>query len=161
MKRGDHIDFRPELLFRLLLDTGIKKGETMTLTPNDIDRLNPEHPFVLIRHKMRNVYRERKIDLDPQWVGLLDVYLKQYEPEDAIFDCTSRNLEYILTEIGEGAGIGVKLSFEIMRWTCAVRDYRAGMPENAIREKLGLSETSWHETSAKIKLSQQQEAREA
>jgi site-specific recombinase XerD len=150
-KRGDEVDFRPELVFRLLRDTGIKKGETMLLLPEHIDRTNPRHPTLLVRYKVRNVYKERRIDLDPDWVKLLDLYLQQYEPKDTIFNCTSRNLEYILTDLGKGAGVKAKLSFEMLRWTCGVRDYRTGINEELIREKLGLSDTSWHETSAKIK----------
>ncbi|MCA9913292.1 MAG: hypothetical protein KC496_08075 [Anaerolineae bacterium] len=44
-----------------------------------------------------------------------------------------------------------KLSFEGMRWTMAVRDWRSGMEEETIREKMGLSATSWYETSNKIR----------
>ncbi len=151
MKRDDEVDFRPEMLFRLLLDTGVKKSETMRLTSEDIDRSNPNYPILVVRHKARNVYRERRIELDSEWVKLLDLYLQQYTPKETIFTCTSRNLEYILTDIGEGAEIPFKLSFEVMRWTCAVRDYRAGVEEERIRDKLGLSDTSWYETSRKIK----------
>ncbi len=151
MKRGDEVDFRPEMLFHLLLDTGVKKSETMRLTTADVDRSNPNCPMLVVRHKARNVYRERHIELDPEWVKLLDLYLQQYTPKETIFTCTSRNLEYILTDIGEGAEIPFKLSFEVMRWTCAVRDYRDGMEEERIRDKLGLSDTSWYETGRKIK----------
>lgn len=151
LKRGDEIDFRPELLFRLLVDTGIKKGETMLVKPADIERENLKHPTLLVRYKTRNIFKERRIELDPEWLKVLDVYLDQYQPKEAIFNCTSRNLEYILTDLGKGAGIETKLSFEMLRWTCAVRDYRNGMDEERIREKLGLSDISWHETSAKIK----------
>ncbi len=152
MKRGDEIDYRPEMLFTLLLETGIKKSEAMRLTYKDIDRLNPERPKIVVRHKVRNVYKERIIDVSREWVDLLDLYWRQYRPEDTIFTCTARNLEYILTDIGEGADIPFKLSFEVMRWTCGVRDYLAGMDEDAIREKLGLSEASWYETGRKIKI---------
>jgi site-specific recombinase XerD len=151
MQKGDKPDYRPEMLFRLLLDTGIKKSEAARLTMQDIDRLNPQHPFLMIRYKVRNIYKERKIDLDPDWLKLLDLYREQYQPKDTIFNCTARNLEYILTDIGEQADIGTKLSFEMMRWSCAVRDYRAGLDDQLIREKMGLSEASWHETSKKIK----------
>ena len=151
MKRRDEQDYRPELLLRLLLDTGIKKGETMHVTREHIDRMNPRHPSLIVRHKSRNVYKERRLQLDPAWVDLLDLYLEQYKPEDTIFDCTARNLEYILSDIGEGGGIPFKVSFEVLRWTCAVRDYREGMEPQQIREKLGLSETSWYETQGKIK----------
>jgi len=144
-------DYRPELLFRLLADTGIKKSETIRLTLDEVDRLNPNRPLLFIRHKSRDVYKERRILLSPDWPELLDLYWQQYQPEKTIFDCTARNLEYILTDIGEGAKIPFKLSFEVMRWTCAVCDFRNGMEEQQIREKLGLSESSWYETSAKIK----------
>jgi integrase/recombinase XerD len=111
---------------------------------------------------VRDVYKERKIELDPEWLNLLDRYLSQYRPEDTIFDCTARNLEYILTDIGQGAGIPTKLSFEMLRWTCAVRDFRDGVDPDAIRDKLGLSEISWYETFNKIKkLAVQQMANEA
>jgi integrase/recombinase XerD len=152
MRRGEVLDTRPELLFRLIVDTGIKKSETSRLTHQDIDRSNPQRPILIVKHKSaRDVYKERKIELDPDWLPLLDRYLLQYQPEDTIFDCTTRNLEYILTDVGEGAGIPVKISFEMLRWTCAVRDYRAGVDADAIRDKLGLSDISWYETHNKIK----------
>ncbi|HEX2618576.1 MAG TPA: site-specific integrase, partial [Phototrophicaceae bacterium] len=151
IRKSDEQDYRPELLFRLLLDTGIKKGETMEITPAEIDRLNPNRPVLNVRYKVRNVFKERNIELDSDWLKLLDLYMQQYNPKEAIFNCTSRNLEYILTDIGEGAGIPFKLSFEVMRWTCAVRDFRDGLEENHIRHKLGLSEISWHETGGKIR----------
>lgn len=160
-KRTDEQDYRPELLFRLLLDTGIKKSEAMKMVPADIDRTNPHLPVLTVRHKSRNVYRERRIELDSDWVKLLDLYLDQYKPKDTIFNCTSRNLEYILSDLGEGAGIPFKLSFEIMRWTCGVRDFRLGMDEPSIREKMGLSETSWSETGKKIRMLSERLARES
>lgn len=151
LNRGEKPDARPELLLRLLLDTAIKKGETAALKPDHIDRSAPQHPVLVVRHRIHNVYKERRIALDPAWLGLLDDYIAQYKPQDALFTCTSRNLEYILEAVGEGAELPVKLSFEMLRWTSAVRDYRAGAEPEAIRDKLGLSDTSWHETFAKIK----------
>ncbi len=150
-KRTQDQDYRPEMLLWLLLDTGIKKGEATKLVPGDIDRLNPRAPVMTIRQKTRNVYKERRIPLDPEWLTLFDLYIEQYHPKDTVFTCTQRNLEYILTDIGNGAGIPFKLSFEVLRWTCAVRDHRLGMEDQAIREKLGLSEASWIETGSKIR----------
>ncbi len=151
MKKGDDTDYRPELLFQLLLQTGIKKGETGNLLPTDIDRSNPKQPTLYIRHKTKDVYKERRIILDSEFLTLLDLYLAQYPPKEAVFGCTTRNLEYILTDIGQAANIPFKLSFEVMRWTSAVRDWRMGIEEEVIREKLGLSKISWYETGAKIK----------
>lgn len=150
-RKGDERDTRPELLFRLLLMTGIKKGEAERLKLSDFDRANADHPSVVVKHKTKNVYKERRIALDAAILPLLDEYTVQYRPKEVLFTCTTRNLEYILTDIGEEAEISFKLSFEVMRWTSAVRDYRAGVDEETIREKLGLSRTSWYETSAKIR----------
>lgn len=153
-KKGGGQDYRPEMLFRLLIDTGMKKSEVMRLVPPDIDRSNPRNPILTVRHKARNVYRERRIDLEPDWVTLLDLYREQYPPKagmQEVITCTARNLEYILTDIGEAAGIPFKLSFEVMRWSSAVRDYRLGMDDRSLREKLGLSEASWQESFTKIK----------
>lgn len=151
LKRSEKPDTRPEVLFRLLMTTGIKKAETVALKREHIDRTSLAHPVLLIKHKVRNVYKERRIALDAQWVVLLDEYLAQYNPRhDLIFDCTARNLEYVLSDLAAGAGLP-KISFEMMRWTCAVQDYVAGMEPEAIRDKLGLSDASWVETHSKIK----------
>lgn len=151
MRKGEEIDTRPELVFRLILDTGLKKSEAMALKPADIDRFNREKPTLNVKYKVRNVYKERRIELDPDWVRLLDEYLMQYTPRETVFNCTARNLEYILSDLGEAAGIPVKMSFEILRWSCAVRDIRNGLGEDFVRDKLGLSPISWVETHNKIK----------
>lgn len=147
-KKGDEADYRPELLFRLLLQTGIKKSETGRLTLDDFDR---DSFTVIIKHKAKNIYKERRIPVESDIFDLIDLYTPQYQPKDTLFTCTTRNLEYILTDLGRDAGVEFKLSFEVMRWTMAVRDWRRGEDEEAIREKMGLSETSWYETSNKIK----------
>jgi len=151
IKKGDDTDYRPEFILRLLLATGIKKAETARLKLSDIDRKNPDRPFVSIKHTVRNVFKERKIEFDSELLKLLDLYVAQYRPKDALFTCTTRNLEYILTDLGEEAEIPVKLSFEMLRWTFAVEQYRNGIEEEFIRDMMGLSQTSWYETSKKIK----------
>ncbi|MDQ7025397.1 MAG: tyrosine-type recombinase/integrase [Anaerolineae bacterium] len=150
-KKGDEIDYRPELLFQLLLETGIKKSEAGRLTFDDFERSNPKNATVIIRHKSKNVYKERRIDVTQQLMALLEDYREQYRPKDTIFTCTTRNLEYILTALGEGAGVPFKLSFEVMRWTMGVVLWRDGIEEDSIRERMGLSQTSWYETSNKIR----------
>lgn len=157
-KKGERFDTRPELLFRLLLQTGIKKSETGRLTLEHIERHEGKNPTILIRHKARNVYKERRIPVEPEWLDLLDRYIAQYEITDEIFTCTTRNLEYIITALGKEAGVPFKLSFEGMRWTMAVRNWRDGVEGEKIREKMGLSETSWYETGAKIRRLAQQQA---
>ncbi len=145
-------DARPLLLITLLLQTGIKKGECMALRLNDIDRRNPEAPFVWVRYaNPRLRYKERKIPVDPAWLEVLDEYLAQRKPQRRLFECTARNLEYVLRDVAAAVGVRrSKLSFESLRWTCAVRDYLAGMDEESLRQKLGLSRISWRETLVKL-----------
>jgi site-specific recombinase XerD len=145
-------DARPHMLLTLLLDTGIKKNEAVALVPNHIDRQDPDEPFLFIRIKNPRLrYKERKIPLQPAWLEILDEYQAQYEPTDTLFTCTARNLEYILSDVGEAAGLPQgRLSFENLRWCSALREYRQGSEPAAIRQRLGLSPITWRETKKKL-----------
>jgi site-specific recombinase XerD len=146
-------DARPHLLAMLLLQTGVKKGECVALKQVDVLRSDPDRPQLWVRYQNpRMRYKERKIDLTAELMEVLDEYLAQRKPKDGlIFDCTSRNLEYVLNDTAEAAGIDRgKMSFETMRWTCAYRDYRRGMDAERLRQKLGLSRVSWRDTSTRL-----------
>lgn len=152
LRRGEKPDARPEMLFRLILSTGIKKSEAMRLTVEDIQRDAPDGAQLLVKHEgAKDRYRERYLPLDMEFFPALDEYLLRYHPQATLFTCTARNLEYILEDLGNGAGIAQKISFEMLRWTFAVRSYQSGLDPNTIREALGLSEISWVETFHKIK----------
>jgi len=146
-------DARPHLLLTLLLQTGIKKGEAMNIVPNHINRDDEAHPVLYIRYANPNLrYKERKVPLEPDWLATLDEYLEQYQPTDTLFTCTARNLEYILRDIGDEAGLARGLlSFENLRWISALRDWEAGVEQDDIRQKLGLSKITWRETLSKLK----------
>lgn len=155
-------DARPDLLLKLLLQTGIKKGEAMTIVPNHIDAADPDHPVLYVRYpnpKLR--YKERKLPLDPGWMLTLDEYLQQYQPADTLFTCTPRNLEYILHDVAVEAGIDRSLlSFENLRWASALRDWRNQVEQDDIRQKLGLSKIAWRETKTKLQRLAELEQRE-
>ncbi len=53
-------------------------------------------------------------------------------------------------DVAKQAGLPEGLSFEMLRYTCAVRDYQARMDPDRLRRKLGLSMMSWRETEPKI-----------
>jgi site-specific recombinase XerD len=153
MMSNEHPDPRPHLLARLLLQTGIKKSECIAISLGDIDRSNPEAPALYIRYQNpRYRHKERKLALTADLMPALERYLAAYTPRERLFECTPRNLEYVLTEAGERAGLSVSPSFETLRWTCAVRDFRDGMEENRLRDKLGLSSITWHEAVAKLRV---------
>lgn len=145
-------DARPHLLLTLLLQTGIKKGEAMGIVPNHIDRETPDAPFLFVRYKNPSQrYKERKIELEPEWLDVLDEYLAQYQPTTTLFTCTARNLEYILTDIADSLDLEKgKLSFENLRWASALNDYKNGASHDKIRQRLGLSKITWRETKSKL-----------
>jgi integrase/recombinase XerD len=145
-------DARPYLLVSLLLQTGMKKSEVARLLIEDIDLSHTNAPELTIRYQdEESVHKNRSIALHSSIVNVLNQYLEQYKPERYLFECTPRNLEYVLDEVGQKAGITrLQVGFETLRWTCAVRDYRMGTPEERLRQKLGLSKISWRETREKI-----------
>jgi site-specific recombinase XerD len=151
LRVGERPDARPHLLVTLLLNTGIKKGECMGIVLNHVDLADPAQPVLWIRYPdPRRRHKERKLRLPESWPSTLAEYRAQYEPQEALFPCTARNLEYVLADVAEAVGLRDGLSFETLRWTCAVQDYRAGMSSDHLRQKMGLSKISWRETGPKI-----------
>jgi integrase/recombinase XerD len=148
---GRKPDARPHLLVSLLIATGIKKSECMALVLNHLDFSDPPAPAVWIRYgDVRHRHKERKLKLPADWPRVLEEYKAQYKISDRIFPCTARNLEYVLRDVSALAGLK-PVSFEMLRWTCAVRDYRGGMSEELVRRRLGLSRVTWEEAGDKIR----------
>lgn len=146
-------DARSHLLVTLLLSTGIKKSECMNLAPTDIDASEPGAPTLFVRYeRIRQRFKERKLRLPPEFPAILSEYVQQYQPTAKLFPCTARNLEYVLDEASKRAGLPPRrLSFETLRYTCAVRDLRQGMDEDVLRRKLGLSRITWADTLERLK----------
>lgn len=144
-------DSRPYLLATLILQTGIKKNECMEIKLEHIDLSNPQAPVLYVRYTdPRKTLKERKLALGPNFTPAYRQYLREYKPKEYLFECTARNLEYVLTDAAALAGIKGGVSFEQLRWTCAVRDFRNGMPADQLRAKMGLSLITWRETLPKI-----------
>ena len=145
-------DARPYLLINLLVQTGMKKAECARLLISDVDLSQQESIELTVRYPdERHAHKNRTMALDPNLATVFEQYLAEYKPQNFLFECTPRNLEYVLDEIGRKAEIlHTQVGFETLRWTCAVRDFRRGMPEDRLRLKMGLSKISWRETREKI-----------
>lgn len=144
-------DARPYLLVTLLLNSGIKKGECMDIKLEHLDLSNPQAPVLFIRYlDPRKTLKERRLALGPNFAPAYRQYMREYQPKENLFECTARNLEYVLEDAATLAQIRGGCSFEQLRWTCAVRDYRNGMAADLLRQKLGLSMITWRETLPKI-----------
>jgi integrase/recombinase XerD len=151
-RRAENPDARPFALIHLLLITGIKKSECLGIRLNHIDLNAPNGPQVFIRYPSpANRYKERKLLLTEDWLPPYREYIAQYQPADQLFPWSPRNLEYVLEDIGTEAGLGKHLSFDMCRWTCALRDFRSGLEAEQIRIKLGISKIQWREIGMKLR----------
>ena len=151
-RREKKPDARPYTLVHLLLTTGIKKSECLGIHINHIDLDAKGGPHLFVRYASpANRYKERKIELDEDWVIAYNEYLAQYQPVDQVFPWSPRRLEYLLEDISEETGLTKHLSFDMCRWTCALRDHQAGIESDKIRQKLGVSKIQWRELFIKLK----------
>ncbi len=151
-RREKKPDARYYALTALLLATGIKKSECLGIHLNHIDLDAKKGPHVFIRYaNPANRYKERKIELDDDWIAAYKEYLAQYAPVDKAFPWSQRRLEYLLEDISKEAGLTKHLSFDMCRWTCALRDYQSGVEADKVREKLGVSKIQWRELFIKIR----------
>ena len=138
-------------LFQLLLETGIKKSECLSLSPNHIDQETPGEPFIFIRYTSpQNRYKERKIAISEDWIHIYQEYQAQFPTSDQLFPWSQRRLEYLLEDLGKEAGLDKHLSFDMCRWTCALSDWTAQMEANQLRQKLGISKIQWREVKMKL-----------
>ena len=145
-------DARPYALLKLLLDTGIKKGELLTLTTNHIELDAADGPILFVRYaNPKYRYKERKIGLTEEWIEVFHEYKAQNDLGEKLFPWSPRRLEYILEVIGKEAGLPEQLSFLMCRWTCALNDYITGVDPNKIRQKLGVSEIQFREIRMKLR----------
>lgn len=151
-RREKKPDARPYTLVYLLLTTAIKKSECLGIHINHIDLDSKNGPHLFVRYASpANRYKERKIDLDEDWIAAYKEYLTQYQPVDQVFAWSPRRLEYLLEDVGEEAGLSKHLSFDMCRWTCALRDYQSGVEVDKIRQKLGVSKIQWRELFIKLR----------
>jgi len=151
MAEAQKPDARPYALLLLLLTTGLKKGECLTLSMKHLELTDPAAPHLYVRYaSVSSRYKERKIELTAEWVKIFDSYLAQYKPVELVFPWSPRRLEYLLEDLSVEAGLKKHLSFDMCRWTCALNDWKSGMEKDTLRQKLGISKIQWREVSMKL-----------
>ena len=140
-------DARPHLLVTLILSAAIKKSECMNIALQHLDLGDPTQPSVYIHYeKPRQRFKSRRLALPSDWGPTFEVYMRRYQPKEKLFECSARNLEYVLHMIAMLAHLREMLTFETLRWTSAVGSVKAGMDPERLRKRLGLSRISWQQT---------------
>ncbi len=138
--QGSDADARPYLLVALLLSTGMTKTELLNLGLDDF--YLDDMPAVVIQPATRGDH-PRYLRLPDDLPAVVNAYLRQYHPRKRLFECTGRNLEYVLDDLRKRAGIRRRVGFRVLRWTSAVDSLRAGMDPETLRTRLGLAEATW------------------
>ncbi|MEA3326859.1 MAG: site-specific integrase [Chloroflexota bacterium] len=151
-RKAEQADARPYTLLKLLLETGIKKGECHNIGLNHLSLEDPENAYIFIRYtNPRYRYKERKIPISKEWIEAFNEYVSQYEPEERLFPWTARRLEYILEDITEAAGFDKRISFDMCRWTSVLIDLIDGCEQDKVRQKLGISKIQFREVQRKLR----------
>jgi len=151
MRTAAKPDLRPYVLLRLLLETGLKKGECLHLMTNHVELEGPEAPRIFVRYSSpRYRYKERNIPVSSEWAEAYREYIQRYDIKNQVFPWSQRRLEYLLEDVGNAAGLDKHLSFDMCRWTSALNDLTAGIDTDKIRQKLGISKIQWREVYAKL-----------
>lgn len=144
---------RCHCLVYLVLHSGLKKEEVMGLKREHIDLSNPQEPRLTVHFAASTgkQHRERTLALPAAFAPILEKYLAAYHPSSALFVCTDRNLNYILAKAVKEASITKRVTLQLLRDTFAVRQLRAGVTLEVLREKLGLSDEAWLESREKYR----------
>jgi site-specific recombinase XerD len=146
-------DPRCHCLVYLVLHAGLKKEEVMGLKLTHIDLSDPGKPLITVHFPASTgkQHRERRLALPSAFTHTLQAYLSRYHPQLELFNCTDRNLNYILDRAVKKAGIKKRVTLQLLRDTYAVYQLRAGVSPESLREKLGLSDEAWLESREKYR----------
>ncbi len=145
-------DSRSQCLVMLVLYAGLKKEELMALQLSHLDLSNPAHPAVTIQFNDQIKQRKhRQLVLPVAFTEAFQRYLNKYRPQVRVFDCTDRNLNYILARAVRKTRIQKRVTLQLLRDTYAVRQLQEGITLDTLREHLGLSEEAWKESAEKYR----------
>lgn len=145
-------DSRPYVLLKLVLETALKKGECLNLKTNHLELSNPDEAFIFVRYpSQRYRFKERKIEVSPEWVEAYQQYAEKYPITDQVFPWSQRRLEYLLEDVTNAAKMDKHISFDMLRWTSALNDFSNGIAQDKIRQKLGVSKIQWREVKNKLR----------
>jgi len=146
-------DSRSQCLVYLVLHAGLKKEEVMGLKLDHIDLSHPHVPTITIHFPATasKQHRERRLALPAEFTTILKQYVAKYHPTGELFECTDRNLNYILARSVKKAGIKKRVTLQLLRDCFAVQQLKSGVSPEKLREKLGLSDEAWLESREKYR----------
>ncbi len=152
LEQAAEADPRCQLLVMTLLATGLKKEELMAVALRHVDLSNAEEPALEVHFPgQAKRRRERRMALPVEWTDIFQRYVERYQPRERLFECTDRNLNYVLAAAVKRADLDKRVTLQLLRDIYAVRQLRAGVSMDELREELGLSEEAWYEFAEKYR----------
>jgi site-specific recombinase XerD len=142
-------DPRTYLMVLLFLETGLKFEEFCNLKVSHFDFSNKYSPEIFVKHTWRSAKNDRKLKFPMEITTVFRDYVERYGVDDVLYPYTQRFIQLLITETAEKAGIKKKVSAQILRDTCAVRQIKRGQGIEKVLLRLGLSETTWEDAKVK------------
>lgn len=127
---------RDSLIVNILLRTGIRESDLLSLTAGDIVE---DKGLTILTIRQGKGAKDRQIPVvDRQLQKQLKTYTKRMLPSDRLFSMSDRNLRKIISNLGNKAGITrVNVHPHLLRHTSATLYLRKGANLETIRRILG------------------------
>jgi len=138
-------DPRTYLLVLLLLETGMKSKELFSIKISDIDTSDPYRPELWIKHKGKEVKKDRKVALPQNFMTVYEQYRQHYKVEDFLFPYTDRFVQMLFAELKKVTKIEKELTPKTLRHSHVVRAYKRGEDKEIIFDRIGLAPDSRQE----------------
>ena len=119
-----------KLIISLLLDTGLRTKELLSLRKEDIDL---QRRMIIVRNTKNG--EERVVFFTEETAKLLEKHLKKLNNNDRVFDVSYFALYRKLKRLGKKLGIDMRP--HVLRHTFATRAIRKGMPLPVVQRLLG------------------------
>jgi site-specific recombinase XerC len=134
----------------LVFATGIKRAELLALTTADFHW----HQDPPILHVAGDSNSRRAVplpeDLRAAFDAFIDFLPAPPPPDQPLVAYTGRAIEYRLSALQPDPAPPHPLTLSTLRWTRAVLDLRAGVPEERVRAKLGLTSQYWRAVRVRL-----------
>jgi len=121
---------KDKLLIQLLLDTGLRAKELLSIRKSDI---NIEKRFIIVRNTKNG--EERIVFFTEETRKMLEKYIKNMSNDQKLFNITYDALYRKLKRLGKK--LGIDLRPHILRHTFATQAIRKGMPLPVVQKILG------------------------
>ena len=136
IKAADNI--KHKLIIMFAYSSGLRLGEVVRLRLTDIDRQRMQ-----VRVEQGKGRKDRYTKLSEKILPVLDAYIREYNPEDLIFNgekgkpYSARSVQEVVKSIARKAGVAKKVTPKTLRHTFATHSLENGIDLRYIQSMMG------------------------